>query len=200
MIKNQFSIGIARFSSYSFIFLQGILKTSEGRSSMGRIKHRNLCLSIGLTALVLLSGCQSLQPIEKGELSLPDAEFMGLWATYNDCIVDQDPLHMKEYVLQLTDAPRPISIHHSPIPLPRFLKNWTSNRGSRLSVDPRAMAASCALQAGTTAWKTGHYILAQDLLQSIIDEYPEAEYAYYVSQARSTILQVPSFRNAALPD
>ncbi|GJL55261.1 MAG: hypothetical protein NPIRA02_23930 [Nitrospirales bacterium] len=155
---------------------------------------------VGLFLLVLLSGCQSFQPTEKSELSLQDSEFMGLWTLYNDCVVDRNPLQMQAYVDQLSKAPGPITIHHSPIPLPKFLKNWTSARGSRLSVDPRAMAVSCALQAGQAAWQTGSYVLAQDLLQSIIDEYPEPEYAYYVAEAKSAIRQIPSFRSVSLTE
>ena len=124
---------------------------------------------------------------------------MGLWDTYNNCVTDHNPLQMQEYAQELTEAPRPISLHHSPIPLPKFLKNLASNRGSRLAVDPRAMAASCALQAGQIAWETGHYVLAQDLLQSVIDNYPEPEYDYYVAEAHTAIQLVPSLRNASLP-
>ncbi len=153
-----------------------------------------------VVTLLLLSGCQSFQPTEKGELSLQDSEFMGLWNTYNQCMVGQNPIQMQKYVTQLREAPRPVSIHHSPIPLPKFLVNWTSDKSSRLSVDPRAMTASCALQAGERAWKTGNYFLAHDILQSIINEYPEAEYAYYVSEAREAISQVPSLRNVSLAD
>jgi len=163
--------------------------------TMKRIKTYSL---LSLLFLLLFSGCQSLQPTEKSELSLPDSEFMDLWTLYNDCVVNQNPHQMQEYVAQLSEAPGPITIHHSPIPLPKFLKNWTSARSSRLSVDPRAMAVSCALQAGQAAWQSGQYLLAQDLLESIIENYPEPEYAYYLSEARTTILQIPSFRNAAL--
>ncbi len=163
------------------------------------IEKTKTCGLIGLFTLLILSGCQSLQPTAKGELSLQDSEFMGLWDTYKQCMLVQNPLQMQEYAVQLSEAPRPISIHHSPIPLPKFLVNLTANRGSRLSVDPRAMTASCALQAGQTAWETGDYNLAHNLLQSIIEEYPEAEYAYYVSEARTTISQVPSLRNVSLP-
>lgn len=153
---------------------------------------------VGILSLVLFTGCQSFQPTERSELALEDSEFMGLWSMYNRCVTDQDPLQMKDYILKLTEAPRPISIHHSPIPLPKFLKNWTSHRASRLSVDPRAMAASCSLLAGEAAWKTGHLELARDLLQAVIEGYPEAEYAYYVEEARHTIQQVPTIRNVSL--
>ncbi|WP_447971695.1 hypothetical protein [Nitrospira sp. M1] len=125
---------------------------------------------------------------------------MSLWTLYNDCVVDGNPLQMQEYVDQLSEAPGPITIHHSPIPLPKFLKNWTSARSSRLSVDPRAMAVSCALQAGQTAWESGSYLLAQDLLQSVIDGYPEPEYAYYVAEAKSAISQIPTFRSVSLTE
>ena len=162
------------------------------------IEKIKFCSMFGILSLLMLSGCQGLQPTAKGELSLQDSEFMGLWDTYNQCMVDQNPLQMRDYAVKLAEAPRPISIQHSPIPLPKFLVNLTSNRGSRLSVDPRAMTASCVLQAGQTAWKTGDYALAHNLLQSIINEYPEIEYAYYVSEARTTILQVPSLRNVSL--
>ena len=147
---------------------------------------------------MLFSGCHSLQPTEKSELTLENSEFMGLWSMYNRCAIDQDPLQMRDYVHQLTEAPRPISINQSPIPLPKFLKNLASHRGSRLSVDPRAMAASCALLAGEIAWKTGDPELARELLQAVVDGYPEAEYAYYVEKARDTMEQVPYMRNVSL--
>ncbi|GJL64817.1 MAG: hypothetical protein NPIRA04_34710 [Nitrospirales bacterium] len=167
---------------------------------MHTIKNFKTYILLSLICMLTFSGCQSLQPTEKSELSLQDSEFMDLWTLYNDCVIDQNPLQMQEYVAQLSEAPGPITIHHSPIPLPKFLKNWTSARSSRLSVDPRAMAVSCALQAGQAAWQTGRYLLAQDLMQSIIDEYPEPAYAYYVSEARTAILKIPSFRNVSLTE
>lgn len=148
----------------------------------------------------MLSGCQSLQPTQKGELSLQDSEFMGLWNTYQQCMTGQNLTQMQEYVAQLSEAPRPVSIHHSPIPLPKFLVNLTSKRSSRLAVDPRAMTVSCALQSGQTAWETGNHILAHDILHSIIDQYPESEYSYYVSEARAVISQIPSLRRVSLPE
>ena len=151
-------------------------------------------------SLLILSGCQSLQPTQKGELSLQDSEFMGLWNTYQQCMTNQNLTQMQEYMAQLSEAPRPISIQHSPIPLPKFLVNLTSKRSSRLAVDPRAMTASCALQAGQTAWNAGDHILAQDILHSIVEQYPEAEYSYYVSEARAVISQTPSLRRVSLPD
>lgn len=166
---------------------------------MKRFENIKKIVFIGLVALLTLSGCQSLQPTEKGELSLQDSEFMGLWDTYNSCVADQDPLQMQVYGEELAKAPGPVSIHHSPIFVPEFLKKLTSTRTSRLAVDPRAMAASCTLQAGQVAWRAGQYHLAQDLLQSVMTKYPEPEYAYYVSEARTAMQYVPSLRNVSLP-
>ena len=153
---------------------------------------------VGLIMMFTLSGCQSFQPTQPSELALEDSEFMSLWDTYNQCQEEGDLDKLQQFVHQLHAAPRPISIHHSPIPLPQFLTNLATPRGSRLSVDPRAMTASCAIRAGNRARYLSDHETAQSMYELVVSNYPELEYAFYVEQAQFELNQLLTVRPVSL--
>ncbi|MDH5586160.1 MAG: hypothetical protein OEZ57_08930 [Nitrospirota bacterium] len=154
-------------------------------------------LAIGLISLVFL-GCQSFQAKNPGELSLKNHDFIGLWDAYNDCQTGFHTQDMQQKLEILHAAPTPISLDDSPIPIPQFIKKLTSSRNSRLAVDPRAMAASCSMHLAEVAYQTHDLDTSLRTWQSIVREYPEPQYAYYVSEATQAIENFSSILPASL--
>ena len=155
-----------------------------------------------LAGMVLLSlsimGCQSFQPKNPGELALQNDAFISLWDEYNHCVVGSNTAAMQESLKVLLSAPSPISLEDSPIPIPDFLKGLTSSRNSRLSVDPRAMAASCSMHLAESASQSSDWHTALSTLQSIVNNYPEPQYDFYVSKATQAIEQFSSIQPVSL--
>jgi len=160
-------------------------------------KSLRAILGIGILCLSLM-GCQVLQTKNPGELSLKNHDFIGLWNAYNDCQTGSNTQKMKVSLEILHSAPKPISLDDSPIPIPKFIKDLTSTRNSRLAVDPRAMAASCAIHLATVALHTAEWDMAIHTFQSIVDQYPEPQYAFYVSEASRAIADFSSIRPVSL--
>ena len=63
---------------------------------------------------------------------------------------------------------------------------------SRLSVDPAAMAAACALRAGQVAQGTGQRLVAEEMFQMVITKFPQPPYRYYVAQAQRSLERLHS--------
>jgi hypothetical protein len=152
------------------------------------------------TALMSLSfvACQSLQPKSSGELALENYDFMGLWDAYNFCRAGSNTAEMQRNLHVLHSAPTPISLDDSPIPIPKFIKELTSIRNSRLAVDPRAMAASCSIHLAHVAQQAEEWDTSLRTWQAIVNQYPEPQYAFYVSEATRAIEEFSSIRPASL--
>lgn len=60
----------------------------------------------------------------------------------------------------------------------------------RLSADPAAMAAACALRAGQAAQEEGDLSSAREMYQMIVTYFPQPRYAYYADQARAGLEQL----------
>lgn len=155
-------------------------------------KKNQFGLLLGGAVLVLLTGCQSLQPSTRGELNLPEGDFVGLWDAYNFCMVSQDLSEIRNNLSILQAAPKPISLNESPIPVPKFIRELTSLRSSRLAVDPRAMAASCAIHLAEVAQFSSDWDSAYRVLETMATDFPEPQYAYYVTKANKTLEQLNS--------
>lgn len=143
-------------------------------------------------------GCQSFQPKNPGELAIENNGFIGLWEAYNDCLSGSNTQEMQKNLEALYLAPTPISLDDSPIPIPKFIKKLASTRNSRLAVDPRAMAASCSVQLAKVARQSADWDTSLRTWQSIIENYPEPQYAFYVSEATQAIGKFSSVRPASL--
>jgi hypothetical protein len=148
-------------------------------------------LALGLVALSLV-GCQSLQVKNPGELAIEKHAFISLWDTYNHCLTGSDAQEMQRNLEILRSAPKPISLDDSPIPVPKFIKKLSSTRNSRLAVDPRAMAASCSIHLAEVAHQSADWDTSLRTWQSILNNYPEPQYAFYVSEATQAIEQFSS--------
>ena len=105
---------------------------------------------------------------------------------------------MHANLYELDSAPKPISLDDSPIPVPLFLKKLTSARSSRLAVDPRAMAASCSIHLAEVAQRSADWYTALHTFQSIVKNYPEPQYAFYVTKANQAIAEFSSVHPASL--
>lgn len=164
-----------------------------------RLSHPTI-FNILLTALlsIILAGCQGFQPKAQGELAMEDQDFMGIWDAYNHCMTEYNIQHMQDSLHVLDSAPKPISLNDSPIPVPKFLKKLSSARSSRLAVDPRAMAASCSIHLAEVAQQSADWHTALQAFQSIIKNYPEPQYAFYVTKANQAMEQFSSVRPASL--
>ncbi len=129
---------------------------------------------------------------------MEDQHFLDTWDAYNYCMEGSDIQQMLANLQLLDSAPKPISLDDSPIPIPLFLKKLSSARSSRLAVDPRAMAASCSIHLAEVAQQSADSYTALLTLQSIIKNYPEPQYAFYVTKANQAIEQFSSVRPASL--
>ena len=154
-------------------------------------------LAYALVTLVLV-GCQSLQIKNPGELAIENNAFISLWDTYNHCLTGSNTQEMQRNLEILHSAPKPISLDNSPIPVPKFIKKLSSTRNSRLAVDPRAMAASCAIHIGEIAHQSADWDTALRTFQAILENYPEPQYAFYVSKATQAIDQFSSVQPVSL--
>lgn len=65
----------------------------------------------------------------------------------------------------------------------------------RLSADPAAMAAACALRAGQAAQEEGDLSSAREMYQMIVTHFPQPRYAYYTDQARAGLEQLNAARS-----
>lgn len=160
-------------------------------------KFSNFCVC-SLLALTLM-GCQGFQPKFPGELAMDAQDFLGIWDAYNLCMAGSDIREMQVNLQVLESAPKPISLDDSPIPMPAFIKKLTSARSSRLAVDPRAMAASCSIHLAEVAQHSADWATAFHTFQSILNNYPEPQYSFYVIQAHQAIDQFSSIRPVSLP-
>ena len=155
-------------------------------------------LTLGLITLSFV-GCQSLQGKDPGELAIENHAFISLWDTYNHCLTGSNTQEIQRNLEILNSAPTPISLDDSPIPVPKFIKNLSSSRKSRLAVDPRAMAAACSIHLGEVAYRSADWDTALQTFQTIVEIYPEPQYAFYVSKATQAIEQFSSVLPASLP-
>jgi len=137
-----------------------------------------------VSVLVVLGGCQTTQPVAKST-ALENTAFMRLWTTYSECRSSTDLDAMRAAARQLNQAAAtPASGKDFVLPLPKQIARLVSKPPTRLAVDPKAMAAACTVHTGHAALNAGRNDVAADMFLSVMDGHPQAEYAYYVEQAR----------------
>jgi hypothetical protein len=85
--------------------------------------------------------------------------------------------------------------------LPGKLERLVTTPSARLAVDLKAMSAACSLRAGQAAVEARRFDIARDLLHGIVDNHPQAEYAFYVIQAKAILSEIEpeSLRVSSLP-
>jgi hypothetical protein len=152
-------------------------------------------LVLVLILLIALSGCDTSRQSPQSSLS-DSGLFMDLWGTYTHCFRSEDLDAMREDAQRLIRVVHTIGLtedlipHESsePIPGPTI----------RLSVDPAAMAADCALRAGQAAREMGRLYVAREMFHTIIIHFPQPRYQYYATQARLGLEHLDAMGHAAL--
>lgn len=149
------------------------------------------------TLVLIFTGCQT------DKLVVNDQSFMTLWSAYDHCQSSADLDAMRVDVKRLEEGSQTaqdntLSVKHDQAqPFPHLSERWIASSISRLSVDPKAMAAACTLYTGQTAAQSGRTDLAGELFASVVASYPQPPYAYYVDQARRGLSHL-TFQNALL--
>ncbi|HKW87010.1 MAG TPA: hypothetical protein VJM82_08065 [Nitrospiraceae bacterium] len=116
---------------------------------------------------------------------------MNLWRIYNHCRSSTDPDAMLTDSRRLSRAVGALTIGESvPVFLPEPIQDLISEPPSRLAVDPKAMAAACALYTGEAARTAGRNQMASEMFRSVMFTHSQAEYTYYVDQARLGLEQM----------
>jgi hypothetical protein len=116
---------------------------------------------------MLLGGCQGLQAPRTA--TLDNTAFMAAWDAYRHCQAGTDVDAMRADARQLARISTP---------------------AARLSADPKAMAAACALSTGQAALRAERMDLATEMFQSVLRNQSQADYAFYADQARTGLTQV----------
>ncbi len=130
---------------------------------MGRAGLLPLCL-------LVLAGCQTgLHSVEK--VLAAEEAFVRSWSLYQDC-------RRADLAVILVQTPQWERMAALSARLP-----------VRLSVDPRALAADCAIHAGHLALSRGEEELAAEFFSFVIERYPQPDYSYYVARAWDGLLR-----------
>ena len=138
----------------------------------------------------MLTGCQT------GSSGVSNASFMTLWNAYDHCQSSGDLDTMRLDVKRLQEGSQTTqetvqSVKNDPVrPFLRPIDRWIAQPLTRLSADPKAMAAACTLYTAQAAAQFGRDDLATELLSSIIEKYQQPTYSYYVDQARLALAQL----------
>ena len=136
--------------------------------------------------IVVLAGCQVFS---KPEHVSPPASVMSLWDLYRDCQKSGD---VEVALLAAQRLRQSADTHVVPTAdLPGGLDRLVRKQPVRTTVDPKAMAASCTLQAARASLDAGRHKEAEQLLHSLVRSYPEMEYAFYVEQAKLWMRDLP---------
>ena len=148
---------------------------------------KNIFLTIVASTFFL--GCQSSPPIKESRLD--NGSFMSLWNIYSQCNSSNDLEEMnKDAVILEAAAKRSYRKNVFVFPLPGKLEQLVTSPSTRLSVDVKAMSASCSLRAGQAAFEASRLDLARELLQAIFAYRPESEYTFYILQAKAILSEI----------
>ena len=153
-----------------------------------------------LTLAVLTVGCQSGQSLKQS--AADNGSFMGLWTVYSHCQTAKEFEELKHDAVVLnTSAKRTVSSDGFVLPLPGKLERLVTAPSARLAVDLKAMSAACSLRAGQAAVEARRFDIARDLLHGILDNNPQAEYSFYVLQAKAILSEIEpeSLQVSSLP-
>ena len=146
-----------------------------------RQRHRWWFILVLILPLAI-SGCgtskQSSTP-----LLTDNGRFMDMWGIYTHCSRSEDLDAMRVDAQRLSLAGNMTDSAGDPIS-PENEEPASMGSSVRLSADPSAMAAACALRAGQVAQERGRRSFAREMFQMIVTNFPQPRYRYYVAQAR----------------
>ena len=143
---------------------------------------------LALTALSLI-GCQPFAS-SAPRSERPPQSVMSLWELYRDCQKSRDVETALSTAKELRQS---ADMHVVPASdLPGGLDAFIRKQPVRTTVDPKAMAASCTLQAARASIDAGRHVEARQLLQAVMTNYPEPDYVFYVEQAKVWMRDLPA--------
>ncbi len=131
---------------------------------------------------LLVQGCQSWGMMS-GTRDLPEDHFQHVWTLYKQCIRSQDVREAQIFADLLSRAA--LANEGQVVAVPDVMAPLIESLPVRLSVEPKAMAAACALHAGHTARQAGQPDRANRLFSLVLRRFHEPAYAFYVNEARA---------------
>ena len=138
---------------------------------------------------LLVTGCQLWQPSAQPAASRP-FPVMSMWELYRHCQSSGDVDTVLSAAKQLQQS---AGEHVAPAPdVPKSFDRFVTKQPVRTTVDPKALAASCTLQAARTSLSAGRKEEAEQLLHAVVSSYPESEYTFYSAQAKVWIDELHS--------
>lgn len=150
---------------------------------------------IVLSTLPLLAACSLFSgPSRQSEPA--QQSVMSLWDLYRDCRGSRD---VEKTLSAARELRQSADLHLAPTTELPGLDGLVSKPPVRTTVDPKAMAASCTLQAARASMEAGRHEEAQQLLHAVMRNYPESEYAFYVDRAKGWMRDLPAADSAVEP-
>ena len=146
-----------------------------------RQRHRGWFILVLLLPLAI-SGCNTSRP-SSTPLLTDNGRFMDTWGIYTHCSQTGDLEAMRVDAQRLSLAGNITDSVGDP-GSPQSEEVASMGPSARLSADPSAMAAACALRAGQVAQDRGLRSFAREMYQMIVTNFPQPRYRYYVAQAR----------------
>lgn len=130
---------------------------------------------------LLVAGCQWFQPSAQGP-EPRSVSVMSMWELYRHCQSSGDVETVLSAAKQLQQSADTHVVPASDVP--KSLDRFVTRQPVRTTVDPKALAASCTLQAARTSLNAGRGQEAEQLLHAVVTSYPESDYTFYVAQAK----------------
>ena len=146
--------------------------------------RNRLWLMLVLIPVMATAGCSSGRSFPQ-PLATDNVRFMDMWTLYSHCSETDDlesmrvDAHILNRSVDVLDAAADPRIGPS----------------VRLSADPAAMAASCALHAGQVAQEAGQLSVAREMFELIVSHFPHARYGFYTDRARAGLDQLNASRS-----
>ena len=142
-----------------------------------------------LSTLPLVAACSLFSGPSRESESVHQS-VMSLWELYRNCQGSRDVEGALSAARQLRQS---ADLQVVPATeLPAGLDGFVGKQPVRTTVDPKAMAASCTLQAARASMEAGRHEEAHQLLHAVLRNYPESEYAFYVERARMWMKDLPA--------
>ena len=151
-------------------------------------REKRWWFTLVLTLLMPLSGCDTSSESSRSSL-FDNGRFMDLWSTYTHCHRSENLDAMRADAQLLSRVVNTIDSAEGPV-LPEKNEPVPLGQPFRLSADPAALAAACALHTGQAAQEMRRLNVAQEMFQMVIINFPQSRYQYYVAQARRGLEQL----------
>lgn len=147
-----------------------------------------------LILLMAISGCDTDRASTRDSLS-EGSRIVDLWSIYTHCYRSKDPDAMRVDVQRLSLATSSMDSAENDVS-PEDHDSSPMGPPVRLSVDPTAMVASCALHTGLVAQAMGRLYVAREMFQMIVIKFPHPRYRYYTAQARQGLERLDAVSRA----